>query len=120
MAIKLQLTSKEILEKEFKIAPRGYDALQVDEFMDKILKDYRNLEECVVLSNDEMKYKNDKIASLEKVLNEKKILIAKYESRLEGIMNNKNATLDNADLLKRIANLENFLYKEGYDPFKIK
>ena len=39
MDIKLSLNSKEILEKEFRGVPRGYDPLEVDEFLDKILSD---------------------------------------------------------------------------------
>ena len=34
--MKLQLTSKEILNKEFAISNKGYDANEVDAFLDKI------------------------------------------------------------------------------------
>ncbi len=44
MAIKLVLSSKEILNKTFKVAPKGYNAFEVDEFLDKILRDYKTIE----------------------------------------------------------------------------
>ncbi|WP_164218877.1 cell division regulator GpsB [Virgibacillus sp. YIM 98842] len=35
-----QLTGKDILEKDFKTAMRGYNQEEVDEFLDIIIKDY--------------------------------------------------------------------------------
>ena len=42
--MKLQLTSKEILNKEFKKSVKGYDASEVDAFLDKVLSDYRMID----------------------------------------------------------------------------
>ncbi|MFC8575250.1 DivIVA domain-containing protein, partial [Heyndrickxia sporothermodurans] len=37
---KVKLTAKDILEKEFKTAVRGYKQEEVDKFLDFIIKDY--------------------------------------------------------------------------------
>ena len=42
--LKLKLTSKEILNKIFPPSDRGYNAFSVDEFLDKVLEDYRTVE----------------------------------------------------------------------------
>nr|6GPZ_A Chain A, Cell cycle protein GpsB [Bacillus subtilis subsp. subtilis str. 168]6GPZ_B Chain B, Cell cycle protein GpsB [Bacillus subtilis subsp. subtilis str. 168] len=38
--MKVKLSAKEILEKEFKTGVRGYKQEDVDEFLDMIIKDY--------------------------------------------------------------------------------
>jgi len=38
---KIQLTAKDILEKEFKTSMRGYNQEEVDQFLDMIIKDYK-------------------------------------------------------------------------------
>ena len=40
MAIKSQLTTKDILDKNFKTAMRGYNQEEVDHFLDSIIQDY--------------------------------------------------------------------------------
>ncbi len=40
LANRVKLTTKEILEKEFKICFRGYKQEEVDKFLDLIIKDY--------------------------------------------------------------------------------
>ena len=54
MAIKLVLSSEEIYNKVFPIAPRGYDAFEVDEYLDKI----KDLDERII-SEKQYKYIRD-------------------------------------------------------------
>ena len=44
MPLKLKLTSDVILNKEFQGSTPGYNPLQVDEYLDRIIKDYRVVE----------------------------------------------------------------------------
>ena len=118
--MKLNLTSQELLDKQFKLAPRGYDALEVDEFLDRIINDYQLIEQNVIASKDNIDSYKEKIKALEKEIDDLKVTIKRYETRLEGIKNNPNATIDNADLLKRISALEKFIYHIGYNPNTIK
>lgn len=118
--MKLNLTTQEILDKKFIIAPRGYDALSVDEFLDRIIQDYELVEENVLIEKKFQNEQDQKIKDLEKKIDELKIEIQKYKSRLEGIENNTNATVENATLLKRISALEMYLYRQGINPTTIK
>ena len=120
MAIKLKLNSKEILETKFPNVPRGYDPLYVDEYLDKIIRDYKVMESNVLIDKKEIQNDKDKIASLEKENEELKISNSKYEGRLKDIKENDNVTVENIDLVKRINQLEKFLYQHGYVPDQIK
>ena len=48
MAIKLKLNSKEILEMKFPNVPRGYDPLYVDEYLDKVIRDYKQWKQTIL------------------------------------------------------------------------
>lgn len=120
MAIKLNLNSKEILEMKFPNVPRGYDPLYVDEYLDKIIRDYKLVETNCLVESNEIDLLKSKIAALEKELQNIKIENEKYASRLKDINENDNVTVDNIDLVKRINVLEKFLYQHGYIPSQIK
>lgn len=47
---RLNLTAKEILEKDFKQGFRGYDQDEVDKFLDLIIKDYENFQKNLTKS----------------------------------------------------------------------
>lgn len=120
MAIKLKLNSQEILETKFPNVPRGYDPLFVDEYLDRIIRDYKTVEENNLVDDFELRNYKEKIASLEREINELKISNSRYESRLKDINENDDVSIGNIDLIKRINQLEKFLYQHGYSPDKIK
>lgn len=53
---RVQLTSKEILEKDFKTSLRGYNQKDVDEFLDVIMQDYEALNNEI----QQLKQENDR------------------------------------------------------------
>lgn len=120
MAIKLRLNSKEILETKFQNVPRGYDPLMVDEYLDKIIRDYRLVEANYLVERRDIDSLQETIKKLEQENGELQILVNKYESRLKDIKDSDQVTVDNIDLIKRINQLEKFLYHHGYVPSDIK
>ncbi|TFE03045.1 cell division regulator GpsB [Jeotgalibacillus salarius] len=50
-----QLSAKEILEREFKTAMRGYKPEEVDAFLDQIIKDYEAFAERIETLESELK-----------------------------------------------------------------
>ena len=44
---RIVLTSRDILEKEFKIDTRGYRPQEVDRFLDVIIKDYEEMNSII-------------------------------------------------------------------------
>ena len=45
---RIVLTIQDILEKEFKIDPRGYRMQEVDKFLDIVIKDYNEYREYIL------------------------------------------------------------------------
>lgn len=120
MAIKLNLSAKEILNIKFPNVPRGYDPLYVDEYLDKVIRDYKQVEANCLMEKKEIDNLENRIEELEKQNNTLEIELNKYKARLKDIRDNDNVTVDNIDLVKRINQLEKFLYQHGYMPDQIK
>ena len=120
MTLKLKLTSQAIMDKVFPGSTPGYNPLQVDEYLDRIIKDYKVVESnCLMLKKDI----DDLYLQINQLTEENKNLKVenlKYETRLKNIKEVDNVTTENFDLLKRINALEKFIYDKGYDPTKIR
>lgn len=102
---KVVLTSQDILEKDFKIDTRGYRPQEVDRFLDIIIKDYEEMTKIInELEND----KNDLQDENQKLRKELRNLHSKLELATEN--DSQGATGVNADLLRRLSNLEKIIY----------
>jgi DivIVA domain-containing protein len=89
---KVKLTAKDILEKEFKSAMRGYKQEDVDKFLDYIIKDYETFHQEI----EELQQEN---LRLRKQLEE--------ASRRPAT---QTAGTTNFDILKRLSNLEKHVF----------
>ncbi|WP_227395311.1 cell division regulator GpsB [Jeotgalibacillus aurantiacus] len=89
-----QLTAKEILEREFKTAMRGYKPEEVDAFLDQIIKDYEAF--------------NDRIQTLEQEV--KRLQQTAADTPRRSAQHTQPQTTasgtTNFDILKRLSNLE--------------
>lgn len=89
---KLKLTAKDILEKEFKSAVRGYRQEEVDKFLDLIIKDYEAFHQIVEdLQQENMRLKKQ---------------VEEASKRPAA----QTAGTTNFDILKRISNLEKHVF----------
>lgn len=98
---RIVLSIQDILEKEFKIDPKGYRLQEVDKFLDIIIKDYNEY--------------NNIIRTYEK---EKQILVRENQDLKQEIRNLKDSIeaakfgekeVTNVDLLRRISQLEKII-----------
>lgn len=97
------LTPKDILEKEFKFDTRGYRPQEVDKYLDDIMTDYEEYEKIIgELENEKRELIEDNI----KLKQEMRLLNAKLDVVKEGT----TAEVSNADILRRISNLEKLVY----------
>lgn len=94
---KVKLTAKDILEKEFKSAMRGYKQEDVDKFLDYIIKDYETFHQEI----EELQQEN---LRLRKQLEE--------ASRRPAT---QTAGTTNFDILKRLSNLEKHVFGSKLD-----
>ncbi|MBP2256343.1 cell division regulator GpsB [Virgibacillus alimentarius] len=95
MSSGIQLSGKDILEKDFKTAMRGYNQEEVDEFLDKIIQDYDAFQQ-----------------ELEKLQQENERL-RKASDQTRSRTANSNQQV-NYDVLKRLSNLEKAVFGKKY------
>ena len=102
---KLNLTPNEILNKEFKPNFKGYDATEVDSFLDQVLDDYQNMEENV----QELLDLVDSLQNQVKELNKQKI---ELEGKNKAFDLSNTTSYSSVDLLKRLSRLEEEVYNK--------
>lgn len=100
-------TPKDILQQEFKTKMRGYDPVEVDEFLDGVIKDYEAYNKEVLTLQEENDRLNAKIAQLSKN--------QATGSRSQTESTAKSQTVTNFDILKRLSNLEKEVFGKKLD-----
>jgi DivIVA domain-containing protein len=120
--VEKKLTSLEILNKKFTADVKGYAALEVDGFLDMVIKDYQSMELFI-------KDAYPKLLAIEKQFHAQKIVIRDLEIENLDLKDkvsvmNRNDTIEinqaNYNIVRRLGLLEKELYKLGIDPNKIK
>ncbi|MBO1306981.1 cell division regulator GpsB [Enterococcus sp. 669A] len=100
-------TPNDILEQEFKTKMRGYDPIEVDEFLDNVIKDYEAYnKELLVLreENDRLKAKMDQLSKAQP-----------SPTRVKEAAAPKSSAVTNFDILKRLSNLEREVFGKKLD-----
>ncbi len=103
---KLIYSAKEILQKEFKSKMRGYDPVDVDEFLDNIIKDYETYNKEITSLKEENQRLIAKVDQL-----------TKSQSGLSRVQQEapKTSAVTNFDILKRLSNLEKHVFGNKLD-----
>ncbi|WP_086347862.1 cell division regulator GpsB [Candidatus Enterococcus clewellii] len=100
---------KEILQKEFKSKMRGYDPIEVDEFLDNVIKDYEAFNKDILALQEENSRLTAKLEQASKVSQT-------MPSRSAGMQEApKSAAVTNFDILKRLSNLEREVFGKKLD-----
>jgi DivIVA domain-containing protein len=122
MDYRLGLTSEQILTKKFAADTRGYDAQQVDEFLDCVLEEFRRYEAFVNNELPALLKAGDQCDQLKNRNQELEIELAVLKDKFAGLSKNDTVTINqnNLELHRRISALEKALYKLGQDPNKVK
>ena len=101
---RVELTSKDILEKEFSVDTRGYRPQEVDSFLDVIIKDYKTMNEIIYELQDAQKALTDENLALRQEIRNLKM-------KLEALKNVSDTDGNSsADVLRRLSNLEKIIY----------
>ena len=100
---RIVLTSRDILEKEFKIDTRGYRPQEVDRFLDMIIKDYEEMNAIIrELEREKKQLVEDNISLKQDVRN--------LKTKIEVLAESEGGNTTNADMLRRISKLEKIIY----------
>ena len=101
---RINLTSRDIYEKDFKIDTRGYRPQEVDRFLDTIIKDYEEMNSII----NDLEKENKQLAEDNIALKQE---IRKLKNKIEVLAENEgNSSTPNADMLRRISKLEKIIY----------
>lgn len=119
MALKLVLDSKKIYEKTFQGNKPGYDALQVDQFLDVVIKDYQEMERFVEENEKDISNLTTIKNNLANQVTQLQVENSLLKEKLAAFKGNEDANINNIDYLKKISKLEHALYKLGVNPNSI-
>lgn len=104
--VNVNLTPKEILNKEFKVDAKGYRPQEVDQYLDTIIQDYtefiRSIKKLDRENHDLVEENNSLKNEIRKLKMEAELLKESSESG--------KFTSNNVDILKRLSNLEKVVY----------
>ena len=121
--LKLKLSASEINSKEFQAKNGGYDALQVDRYLDLIVNDYIAFEQYENLTKKLYANYDELVKTCEiykSKLSESEYQRTLLQEKVEVLKQNEGNATSNIELLQRISILEQALYNLGKDPSKIK
>ena len=100
---RIVLTSRDILEKEFKIDTRGYRPQEVDRFLDMVIKDYEEMNAIIRdLEREKKQLVEDNIVLKQEIRN--------LKNKIDVIADSETSGTSNADMLRRISKLEKIIY----------
>ena len=102
---RILLSSKDLLEKEFKVDTRAYRPQEVDKYLDVVIRDYDEFGKIIFdLENEKKEVIEDNIRLKQEV--------RRLRTQIDALK--ESVTIDsksnNADLLRRISNLEKVIY----------
>ena len=103
---KIVLSPEEIYEKEFKIDARGYRPQEVDNFLDIIIKDYAEFKRMIRGYEKEYQRLSSENTNLKAQLRQLQTELETKESEED------TSAVTNVDLLRRISQLEKFVYEK--------
>lgn len=100
---RIMLTTKDLLEKEFKVDTRGYRPQEVDKFLDIVIKDYEEFFSIIKeLENEKKELVDDNI----KLKQDVRML----KTKIDAIKDGNTSDIRNADILRRLSSLEKLVY----------
>ena len=100
----IELSSQDILSKEFKIDTRGYRPQEVDKFLDVVIRDYETFNRLLKIAFSEKQELIDENISLKQEIRTLKAKIDLLTS------NSSDSSTSTADVLRRLSNLEKIVY----------
>ena len=116
---KINMDAEDILNKSFSVQYKGYVPEEVDEFLDRVLKEFRvikEIEEYYETQNTALKKSNSILRNRVDKLETDIELIKSEQSEI----NSDEAKSSNLELLKKIADLESKLHKANKEIEELK
>ena len=117
--ISMNYNSKTLLDVKFEKNVKGYDALQVDETLDEVIKDYERYEKQTEQDKKTIAALKKEIQELKEAIREHEVEEKRLKNIVDSIPDDPSTNRNNIQYLRRISKLEAALYKKGVDPKKL-
>lgn len=102
---KLHLTAEKIYDKQFNVDFKGYSPIEVDEFLDLIMKDYEMFEQVVSSLQEQVVHYEQLISDLSS--NNQTL-----QGKLSAAQNKMSEEGSFVDLIRRVARLEETVFND--------
>lgn len=100
---KVELTPNDIYNKDFKVDTRGYNPKEVDRYLDICIKDYTTMINMINSLQDEKNALQEENQNLKQEVRNLKM-------KLDAVKDSSGKETSNADVLRRLSNLEKIIY----------
>jgi DivIVA domain-containing protein len=104
MANQPKLSAEQIFKKEFNIEFKGYSILEVDTMLDEVISDYQTFQ-------NQLNAQMNMIDQLQRSNSNLQNKLIELQGRLEAVQS-ETPVIQQTDLLKRLAKLEQEVYKK--------
>ena len=113
MANKLNYDGKSLLNIKFSPDQKGYDPLEVDQVLDKIIKDYETLNSTINELVDKLQQQKGQYDKLKEEFDRVTVQLATVQKKYESLKRVSNVTDDNYTLINKVAAYEKVLHRKG-------
>ena len=113
MANKLNYDGKSLLNIKFSPDQKGYDPLEVDQVLDKIIIDYETLTSTINDLAKKAEEQKSKYDELKKEYERAKLQMATLEKKFDALKRVSNVNDDNYTLVNKVAAYERVLHRKG-------
>ena len=113
MANKLLLLDiDDILNKQFNIDFKGYSPVEVDQFLDSVVRDYDSYDQMLSELNEEAEHLRNDNAALKSKVAELEAKVRRLEDNNSTVNAQVTSNLSQVDILRRIARLEQEVFNK--------
>lgn len=113
MANKLNYDSKSLLNIKFSPNQKGYNPLEVDQVLDKIIKDYETLNNAINEIANKVEQQKGQYDKLKEDFDRVTVQMATLQKKYDALKRVSNVTDDNYTLVNKVAAYERVLHRKG-------
>ncbi len=113
MANKLNYDSKSLLNIKFSPDQKGYDSLEVDQTLDKVIQDYQTLNASINELSDKFEKQKGKTDELKAEVDRLTFELASLQKKFDALKKVSNINDDNYTLVNKVAAYERVLHRKG-------
>ena len=113
MANKLNYDSKSLLNIKFSPNQKGYDSLEVDQTLDKIIQDYQTLNSSINDLSNKLEKQKGRADELKSEVDRLTFELASLQKKFDALKKVSNVNGDNYTLVNKVAAYERVLHRKG-------